>query len=208
MEHDTEDTIIRPARGEEGVRALLDDDTVIRPRQAPGSTLPRTIAAEQPPVLAPPALEPPPVEPPALVEAPPEPPPIVPNWYRFTVNSHEPIGLDRPALIGRRPSLPRVPLVARPRLVRVPSPLQEVSGTHLELRQKGSSVVVTDYRSTNGTVVVLPGSLPRKLRPGESIVATPGSVIDIGDGNRIEILPVQITGWPSSAVTMNERPTL
>ena len=198
MEQDIDDTVIRPARGGDGVLPSLDEDTVIRPQR-------RGVPEQQ-------AGAEPLVEPVALVEPPPGPPPVPPpaspGWYRFAVNSHEPIALDRPALIGRRPSLPRVPLVARPRLVRVPSPLQEVSGTHLEIRQKGASVVVTDYRSTNGTVVVLPGSRPRRLRPGESSVVTPGSVIDLGDGNRVEILPAQLTGRSHEAPATNERPTL
>jgi hypothetical protein len=48
-------------------------------------------------------------------------------------------------------------------------------------------VIVTDLRSTNGTQVRLPGSAPTRLRQGESIVVTPGSTIEIGDGNVIEI---------------------
>src|SRR5690606_12912052 len=94
------------------------------------------------------------------------------------------------ARIGRNPAPSRVPDASRPRLVRVPSPGQLVSSTHLEIRQRGTSVVVTDLRATNGTVVTIPGSAPSILRPGDSLVVTPGSIIDIGDGNRIEILAV------------------
>lgn len=123
------------------------------------------------------------------------PSPAAASTYRFTVNLHEPIELDRPAHIGRKPSLPRVPQRVRPRLVRVPSPKQEVSSTHLEVRQEGASVIVTDLRSTNGTTVTMPGATPRALRPGESLVVTPGTVVDIGDGNVLEVLPLQrLTG--------------
>jgi pSer/pThr/pTyr-binding forkhead associated (FHA) protein len=66
-----------------------------------------------------------------------------------------------------------------------------VSSTHIELRQLGASVVLTDMRSTNGSIVFPPGGEPRKLRQGESVVATPGTLVDIGDGNVIEILPLQ-----------------
>lgn len=107
--------------------------------------------------------------------------------YGFVVNSHQPIALDRPAYLGRKPSAPRITSGSRPRLVRVPSPLGEVSSTHLELRQVGAMVVATDLGSTNGTQVRLPGSAPVRLRQGESIVVTPGSLIEIGDGNVIEI---------------------
>lgn len=109
--------------------------------------------------------------------------------YRFVVSASDPIGLDRPAYIGRRPSQPRILLGPRPRLVRVPSATGEVSSTHLELMMQGDSVVATDLKSTNGTRVRIPGSEAMRLRQGESVVLTPGSTIDIGDGNVIEILP-------------------
>jgi pSer/pThr/pTyr-binding forkhead associated (FHA) protein len=64
-----------------------------------------------------------------------------------------------------------------------------VSSTHLEVRQVGASVVITDLRSTNGSVVSAPGAAPRKLRQGESVVVSPGTLVDIGDGNIVEILP-------------------
>jgi hypothetical protein len=99
--------------------------------------------------------------------------------------------LDRPAYIGRNPSSPRVVRDGRPRLVQVPSARKEVSSTHVEIRQRGASVVVTDLRSTNGTIVNIPGGRPTKLRQGESMVITPGTLIDIGDGNLVEILPIQ-----------------
>ena len=112
-------------------------------------------------------------------------------WYRIRVNRHEPIPLDAPALIGRRPVSPRIAIGGVPRLVRVPSPGREVSSTHVELRQQGASVIVTDLRSTNGTVVSIPGSSAQKLRQGESLVVSAGTVVDIGDGNTVEILPIE-----------------
>lgn len=111
--------------------------------------------------------------------------------YRFRIGGlKEPIALDRPARIGRRPSSPRILVGAAPRLVRVLSPQREVSATHLELRQTGTTVVVTDLRSTNGTVVLVPGSTPRKLLQGESVVVSPGTLVDIGDENIVQILPL------------------
>src|SRR5690606_38411183 len=103
------------------------------------------------------------------------------------VNAHQPIGLDRPAYLGRKPSPPRVLTGIRPRLVRAPSPLADVSSTHLELRQQGTKAIAPDPRPTHGTQVRLPGSATVRLRQGESIVVTPGSLIEIGDGNVIEI---------------------
>ena len=117
--------------------------------------------------------------------APPPPPPL----YSFRIGPDgERVQLDTVVYVGRRPALPRIPLPVSPRLVTVSSPRSEVSSTHVELRQNGVSVVVTDLRSTNGSVISIPGSSPRRLLQGESIVVTPGTLIDIGDGNRIEIL--------------------
>ncbi|AMM21148.1 hypothetical protein AX769_14645 [Frondihabitans sp. PAMC 28766] len=100
------------------------------------------------------------------------------------------IVLDTPVIVGRRPSAPRVVTGPEPRLVAVPSRNKEVSGSHVEIRQDGSAVVVTDLRSTNGTRVTIPGRLPVALRQGESIVVLAGTIVDIGDGNHLEILPL------------------
>ncbi|MDQ1597730.1 MAG: hypothetical protein QOI70_1154 [Microbacteriaceae bacterium] len=111
--------------------------------------------------------------------------------YRVAINSGEPIALDSPIVVGRQPAQSRIPTSHPARLVRVPSPAREVSGSHVELRQHGPSVVVTDLRSTNGTVVAMPGSVPLTLRQGESVVVSVGAVVNIGDGNIVEILPIQ-----------------
>jgi hypothetical protein len=121
--------------------------------------------------------------------------PAPPGFYAFRVGEREGvIVLDVPAYVGRRPSSPRITSGVLPRLVRVPSPQREVSATHLELRQLGASVIIKDLRSTNGSVVMLPGSVPRKLRQGESVVVSPGTLVDIGDDNVIQILPMQRSG--------------
>jgi pSer/pThr/pTyr-binding forkhead associated (FHA) protein len=71
----------------------------------------------------------------------------------------------------------------------VASPRGEVSASHVEVRQEGSAVVVSDLGSTNGTRVAIPGRRPVSLRQGESIAVLAGTIVDIGDGNRLEILP-------------------
>ena len=100
------------------------------------------------------------------------------------------VGLEAPLVVGRNPSGPRVVRGTPPRLVPVVSKRGHVSSTHVEIRQEGTAVVVTDLRSTNGTVVEIPGRLPVTLRQGESIVVLAGTIVDIGDGNLLEILPL------------------
>ena len=127
---------------------------------------------------------------PPLQEEPPVEP--APSLYGFRVSgSSRTILLDAAARVGRAPTPPRIPHRRPPRLIRVASPTGEVSSTHLEVAQQGTSVVVTDLRSTNGSVVSVPGRPPRALRQGESMTVTPGTLVDIGDGIVIEILPLQ-----------------
>lgn len=125
--------------------------------------------------------------PPSASERPPEPDPRGAN-YAIRIGAHAPIPLDVPTYVGRRPSTPRITGLHMPRLVMVPSPLNEVSSTHVELLQQADTVVVTDLGSTNGTTVTVPGYPPRSLRQGESLVVGQGTVVDIGDGVRIVVV--------------------
>ncbi|MGO4535440.1 FHA domain-containing protein [Leifsonia sp. 2MCAF36] len=109
-----------------------------------------------------------------------------PAAFAARLPSGDTMALDAPLLIGRRPALLRVEAGIAPRLVTVSSPTQEVSSTHARIEQEGDAVVVTDLRSTNGTVVTGPGG-SRRLRPGESVVVLAGARVEIGDGNIIEI---------------------
>ena len=98
----------------------------------------------------------------------------------LSTGAHVP--LDRPVLIGRAPESARFNAGVQPRLVTVASPEQDISRTHVEVRAEGGHAVVTDLNSTNGTVVVQPGSPPRRLHPGEGASVTAGTVVDLGDG--------------------------
>ena len=110
------------------------------------------------------------------------------------------VSLDLTVYLGRKPSVPRIASDRRVRLVAVPSPGKQVSATHLELRQTGDAVVATDMRSTNGSTVTVPGSKPRTLLRGESAVVTPGTMIDLGDGNVLELLsPERLTAESENA---------
>ena len=167
MDEDLEDTVIVVPRGA-GLGQLppdLDDTIIV----GPGATAP-------PPEVAV-------ADEPAVPEEPRG------DIHRFSVAGAT-YRLDAPAIIGRNPRGPRVPTGESVQLVTVPSVGSEVSSSHVEVRQRGASVIVTDLRSTNGSSVTIPLSQPRTLRQGESIVVSPGSFVDIGDGNIIQILPL------------------
>ena len=173
---DLADTVIRPSRSSVTPPARPDEDTIVKappalilPDDGRASQRSRERAVEE--ITAPPL-------PPAAAR------------YRISVNSAEPILLEVPVLIGRDPRPPRVASSVMPRFVRVHSPQREVSATHLELRQDGASVVVTDMRSTNGTVITVPGMSVFTLHAGGSMVVAPGTTLDLGDDNIIEIMPI------------------
>jgi hypothetical protein len=122
-----------------------------------------------------------------------EPPPTAPTpeteiAAAFRLGDRPPERVDAPVYVGRQPRSPRITGGILPRLVRVDSPSREVSATHIELRPTSSGLVLTDLESTNGTVVRQPGTGVRRLESGESLPVVPGTLIDIGDGNVIEIL--------------------
>lgn len=103
----------------------------------------------------------------------------------------ESVDVDRAVLIGRAPEARRFTSTEQPRLVTVPSPNQEISSTHLEIRPGSGadhgSAVATDMGSTNGTVIQLPGLAPEDLQPGIAVQLIPGTVIDLGDGVSIQV---------------------
>jgi len=184
------------------------DDTVARPPRARKATAPvedleKTITVQRPPRAAepPPAL----VEPPAPASPPPaaaaaspvpdvtdnvwsQPVPDRPRPFRLRLADGTLVPLDQPVYLGRKPSVPRIHPGGTPLLVTLDSPQREVSSTHLELSTIGGTIVASDARSTNGSVLRMPGAEPRTLIGGESAVVTPGTVIELGDGNRVEVL--------------------
>jgi hypothetical protein len=125
-----------------------------------------------------------PMEPPETA-----PTPETTSGARFRIGNRQPERIDTPIYVGRQPRSPRLTGPTLPRLVRVDSPSREVSATHVELRPTPQGVVLTDLESTNGTVVRQPGRGVRRLESGESVPVPPGTLVDIGDGNVIEILP-------------------
>lgn len=196
---DTEDTVIRPrsrplrsvpddapTSGDDATSDddALCDDTVVRPAPAPrsdplGDTVIRPGQSASPP--------------PALHRD--STPPVrarVPS-IRVGDSRHR---LDRPVVIGRRPALPRIVTGPEPLLVTVPSPLGQVSSSHLLVHAEGDVAVIQDLRSTNGTVIRPAGAPPYRMAAGASIVALTGTVVEIGDGIAIEVLSPHLRATP------------
>lgn len=136
-----------------------------------------------------------------LPDIPPPPPgipgqPAAPSVTAYAVahlsfSSGDEVDVDRVIVVGRAPEAGRFSAEDQPLLVTVPSPHQEISSTHVEVRP-GTGVdhgaaVVTDLGSTNGTLVVQPGLGPEELRPGVPVQLMPGALIDLGDGLTIRV---------------------
>ena len=101
------------------------------------------------------------------------------------------VTVDRTVLVGRAPEARRFASVDQPHVVTVPSPHQEISSTHLEIRPGAGadhgSAIATDLGSTNGTVLAQPGLEPEELKPGIAVSLIPGAVLDLGDGVTIQV---------------------
>ena len=90
--------------------------------------------------------------------------------------------LDRNIIIGRQPSASRVAGAQLPRMVQVPSDSGDISRSHAEVRLEGWHVMLRDLFSTNGTVLIRDGALPRRLAQGETAILLDGDVAELGDG--------------------------
>jgi hypothetical protein len=101
------------------------------------------------------------------------------------------VAVDRTVLVGRAPEARRFASHDQPHVVTVPSPHQEISSTHLEIRPGAGAdhgaAIATDLGSTNGTVLALPGLDPEEMRPGIAVSLVPGTVLDLGDGVTIQV---------------------
>lgn len=96
--------------------------------------------------------------------------------------------LSRPVRIGRSPRRARVPVGEQPVLISVDSPDRQISANHVEIREHGNTVVVSDLRTLNGSDVHRPDARVVPLRRGESLVVSAGARIDLGEGVVVEVL--------------------
>jgi hypothetical protein len=110
---------------------------------------------------------------------------------KLIISNGETVDVDRVVLVGRAPEARRFTSSEQPLLVTVPSPMHEISSTHVEVRPGSGadhgSAVVTDMGSTNGTVLVQPGLPPEDLKPGIAVQLIPGAIINLGDGLTIQV---------------------
>lgn len=88
------------------------------------------------------------------------------------------IDVDRPQLIGRRPTAPADP-DDLPNLVTIPSPDGDISRAHTAVRLEGWDLLVEDLGSTNGTEVRLPGGEPVRLREHDPVLAVIGTQVTL-----------------------------
>ncbi|TFC58873.1 MULTISPECIES: FHA domain-containing protein [unclassified Cryobacterium] len=175
---DTADTVLRPRR--------IVDDTVVLDRRMRDRVV--VVAAGAP------AVEPSdePADPSAGESAAgssADEPADRPGPHGFRLATGEVVRLGAVYRIGRSPRPRRIQPGERLELIVVASATALVSANHLEIRQDGDAVVVTDLGSTNGTLVHFPLGRTQRLRFGASLTVLPGTTVDIGDGNLIEILP-------------------
>jgi hypothetical protein len=139
----------------------------------------------------PPTPPPPPLAPAPVVAGQPRSAGLTRSVATLLISNGQSVDVDRVVLIGRAPEARRFTSTEQPRLVTVPSPLQEISSTHVEVRPGAGadhgSAVVTDLGSTNGTVLVQPGLGPEELQTGTAVRLVPGAVINLGDGVTIQV---------------------
>ncbi|MGN7800857.1 FHA domain-containing protein [Leifsonia sp. 22587] len=95
--------------------------------------------------------------------------------------------LSSPVVVGRAPSATAVPSLRGARPVTLTSAEDDISRSHVAVAVEGDSVVVTDLHSRNGTMIVLPGNAPQKLRSGEPTTVVLGTVIDLGSGATLTV---------------------
>jgi len=108
-------------------------------------------------------------------------PPATPT-FRLQLSNGTTEPLAGTVIVGRAPSVSKVPGTQVPHLVTVDTPDHDISRNHVQLTLEGDTVVVTDLHSRNGTMIVLPGKTPQKLRQGEPTSVIVGTVVDLGGG--------------------------
>lgn len=105
-----------------------------------------------------------------------------PSLGRVEVSTGESVDLSVPVVVGRFPQAQATASPVAQRLVTVPSPNQDISRSHLEIRLDGWHVLLVDLDTVNGTTLLRAGQPPRRLHPSEPTLVAVGDVVDLGDG--------------------------
>lgn len=90
--------------------------------------------------------------------------------------------LTRSIIIGRQPSSASSSGPVEPKLMKVASPNNDISRSHVKVKIDGWHVELVDLGATNGTVLLRAGHSPRRLGTNESVLLLSGDVADLGDG--------------------------
>lgn len=107
---------------------------------------------------------------------------------RLELSTGQSFSLDQPVIVGRRPEAHRFSGTEVPQLVEVPSPEQDISRSHVEIKQSTAGVSATDLNSTNGSLVRTGDGITRTLDQGRSLLIDIGDRIEIGDGITITLV--------------------
>jgi hypothetical protein len=100
------------------------------------------------------------------------------------------VDVDRPQLIGRRPTAPP-DAIELPNLVTIPSPDSDISRIHTAVRVEGWDLLVEDVGSTNGTEVRLPHGEPVRLREHDPVLVVPGTEVTLAGVIRFRVEPAE-----------------
>jgi hypothetical protein len=117
------------------------------------------------------------LEPPALAE--PDPLRFVGERFVLQFSTGESVTVRGTGLIGRNPA--KEPGEYVDDLIAIVDEGKSVSKTHLEFGQEDGVFWVSDRFSTNGTVIRVPGSEPRRLEPQHRYRIERGGRVEIGD---------------------------
>ena len=120
-------------------------------------------------------------DPPSLAEPEPSPAPSPFLGERFVLqfSTGESVTVRGTGLIGRNPAMEPGEYVDE--LIAIVDEGKSVSKTHLEFGQQDGSFWVSDRFSTNGTVVRIPGSEPRRCEAQHRYLVERGGRVEIGD---------------------------
>lgn len=110
-----------------------------------------------------------------------------PALGRLVFSTGEVVPLERDVVVGRRPRAIAEPGRQEPQIVPVPSPKQQISRTHCQIRVDDWEVRVKDMGSNNGTFLTRPGEAALRLSDKTPMILQVGDRLDLGEGISIRM---------------------